>query len=481
MGKKRRGEEEEELEEKFFGRDPRFFYGRKDPHTLRKVQNYRNERRSISAKVNQACNWHSRGDSKIPVTEIDNNFDDAFVAARATSGRTEMNNHVIDYDEEESFLQAKLEEVCVHKRREYRKYDGYIVCHYDVPIESYQQRVAPQIPFQNFIGNDECRRLRGREEAKTGINLQYWPYLNGKFWDPSYLYLIQSDGDSDPYMQHPQRVSFKPLFPKIGSALYNDIYRLGWTDGGLYRLNSCTVPGGRPNQKRKRGQTLTDGYLEIDLKAICTISHIGTLGGYPNSYKSHEYPSIYHQIDETTDCINATGRKPFGRRTLSISTVPKSALDFVTQYTIEYQHPEGKVWFPLGKVFQGNVKVHEEVLQKVAIRARHIRFRPLQLNGQLNFTVFLYGHSTDGQRYADSLLNADVAQSVKRYGETVRYTMTPSQFKPYRHDGCGHHGNGYDYSYGDNTPWKRKEHIKRIIVEDRRLEESETDAAVVAA
>lgn len=479
MGKKRRGEEEEELEEKFFGRDPRFFYGRKDPHTLRKVQNYRNERRSISAKVNQACNWHCRGDSNIPVTEIDENFDDAFVTARATSGRTEMSNHVIDHDEEEELLRRKLEEISVHKRREYRKYDGYIVCHYDVPIDSYQQRIAPIIPFQDFIGNDERRRIRGREEAKTGINLKYWPYLNGKFWDPSYLYLIQGDRDSDPYVLPIERVSFVPLLPKIGSALYNDMYRLGWTNTGLYRLNSSTVPGGGPKQKRKRGQTLTNGYLEIDLKAVCTISHIGTLGGYPISRKSHEYPTSYHYTDEITDSVNGTGRGHFGRKT--ISTVPKSALDFVTQYTIEYQHPEGKVWFPLDKVFQGNAKMNEEALQKVSIRTRHIRFRPLEVHGQVNFTVFLYGHSTDGQRYADSMLNPDVAQSVKRYGETVRYTMTPSQFKPYRHDGCGHHGNGYDYDYGDNTPWKRKEHIKRIIIEDRRLEEGETDAAAVAA
>lgn len=364
-------------------------------HTLRKRRYRRDYFPTITRSTERRRNQFFDKVQGTAVTEIDRYFDYGFWRESPDlyprySNHFRTFNRVDVWEEVEEILQ----ETAVKIVSDYDRCENRTKTTYHVPVIGH-------ILHPNTFMYSKKNKIEA-----------HWFLWNGKYYDPSYVYYFvtsttavnASDASNLSELEQYQRTrSLKKVCPIVNGTDWQMV--LGPIDES--KLNRIAAAPFRMT-RRKREQS-----LEIDLKRVCNLTHIGTLGGYPINLKS--FPDYHNDIFyRNNHAYKGRGQK--NRRYPQITIVEdERELSWVTRYKLEYRDTMTGKWFQYENSFVGNHDVSTEQRHKISLIARYLRITPLEYRGRKSMRILIYG---EGARQAISSEEPEV--------KTICYTITPS-------------------------------------------------------
>ena len=465
-------------------RDVSCVYQAKNGHTVRKNPFHN------GSKSEQPRLYRTRGplrgnpdenSTEIPITQVDEYFDSCFWQSGLDQGYFHYGNEnyrTLNTPQRWEEVENLLQSIAIKITKEFYRYEGCIVTHYDVPIIGH-----------HVIGSGNCRAGNIEATAYNGLPIKEqirrnqpksWLEWNGKFYDPSYIYQYVTTGgsgkvgsrwiDEDGEEQVQQHGYLKPICenliqPKreVISKERDSIQRdgsilLGNASSYSLRLNTNRVKMER--MKRSSVGKLVGGtgsgtvseslggeYVEIDLKNICEITHIGTLGGYPTD--TMLFPPIPDRANYGYSQRERKKWRAMHRRHRFVSVVKDpSKLSWVTSYQIHYRDSVTGKWYPYPDTLSGNRDVGTEVFQAVSsIRTRYLRVFPLEFVYAKEMRINVYGKilaHLDKKKNKNTIRNGMENEGAANMG-TIRYSLHPAVHSNMRMDGyIGKDHNEYD-------------------------------------
>lgn len=468
--------EEDDSDSAVFGderwSDSRFFFG-KNGHTLR--------RNACSILIpHKAATLERKGGRKCleatqpaPTTDIDHFFDAGFCSRMFDKAQCRPLNNADVFDS----VVESLEELAVHKSVKYDRFKGEEEYIYDVPISGHIITEFVRLKDPGFLGSDVKRKLTNKVQEKCKRDITRWPFLFDKFWDPGFLYLIDPRLFSCAEYYAPSMIT--PLIPIHDSDAHAARTQLGLVDSDKERIAVQSYS----EVSAKRHSRYHRNYLEIDLGHFHEITHIGTLGGYPDWRKIQQFPRSLDPVD-----TNPFKFKKHWRRCNYLHTVRANGLGWITEYSVQYRHPVSRKWCDYHQHFSGNTNVCDEVVHNVSLQARYLRIIPRTHHQYLEYTALIYGRRLEEQNPRDRKkgkaakhrllqMDTDETESTQRSDkrhrdevdaqkvETVRYTLCRNEFRRHCLDGACCSCQRRDY-YGADSPWQIRDLRRRVLKED---------------
>lgn len=192
----------------------------KNKHTLRYNYKKYNYNKNLLLESNRKINDY------IPITKIDNYFDDNFIClnkqSRPLNDKNKWNN-VID----------ELNELSIKTTKKYNKYDNLLTTTYEIPI------------IGHVLSNNNIK------EQNTN-----WLKWNNQFYDPQYIYKYEGDDNH--------------INGSLKIYCQND-----WIPSSIHNMEIIA------SQKCKENMIKSQRYYQIDLKSYQYIKYIVTFGKYP--------------------------------------------------------------------------------------------------------------------------------------------------------------------------------------------------------
>ncbi len=393
-------------------------------------------RRSVDA---DCINDRGDGITELPVTDMDHVLGkhNQQVFTWKTLSHLDR-SHDIEPGERWDFVIEKLEEMAIRRHDEYMKESDSVIVHYDVPITGYitsphQKLTNDALEILKGKYNGETIRPLTEEEIHRKTN---WLHYNGHYYDPSYIY-VQNGGSLVKICPTNSKEALRR--ERAIKEYGDDEDLLDWLDGEEDEMDSkgtekkqsrllihTSYNGGcddtstdkkKGSNNKKRGSK-KQKYLEIDLRDICDITAIGTMGGYPRYTTT--FPSKEH-------------RQHYGGYRWVTVLRQQSELAWTTAYTIEYRdHRDGK-WYSYEKSFTANSDVGTEVINKVAIRTRYLRLTVVEYERAKEMRVQVYGRSTRPTNAPRNIIQPTTDNNTER---TVRYSLHPALERKYSANHC---------------------------------------------
>lgn len=381
----------------------------RDGHTYRRADQYYHHKDIIISRSNATSSID--GGSAIPVTELDEYFDQGFYGSRFSRTRPLKSRELLEE------LLTVLEDNTIKVVNEYRHSYCDTILHYDVPVIGHIMHQTLQ--------NDEIGYQAERRNVKVSKRINKdWLCWQGKYFDPTYIYSVQ-------YCPHSSnKWKIQAVCLSNTSALYKEMTRLGPTDDG--QRNRIAF---KEFYEKKESQA----YLDIDLGCLYELTHIGMMGGYPH-HGTRQFPD-YNDLS----FIKVNGVKRWKKNSRFIYvTKDGHELSWVTDYHIAYRDLQTRKWRPYSNDgVKGCYNLQDEVVSNISLIARYIRIIPIDAHNNKDMRVFLYGSTVSHSKIALSRKAAlqnerDLQrQTASVNSQYIRYTIEPRNVDRYHRDGHG--------------------------------------------
>eukprot|EP01033_Poteriospumella_lacustris_P007308 gene7308-5255_t len=458
-----------------------------DGHTIRRTMNYD---KALTNPVLSRRGGFSALDSAtyglLPVTEVDFFFDRGYVEANNSHSRVRPIRDALQTSE----IVATLERLAVQKNTEFNKNGVYEtmfdipVCGHYLPITLNQLQEANGSDARIFAGEQRCItnetkrsrskfgsnkrveewRLHGGASTKEKSNSANtegmldktrWLYYQGKYWDPSMLYVFKPTIDDHCETQTRSVGTLQKLCPLQETKAFHARIQLGPVsvdsdtkpstkkltaamvrkqfeqlqkeadDTGSERLNRLMVkaytdksaPRGEYARFFANGNNKTGGgnrrhsqnsHLEIDLGEVCDLTHIGFLGGYPHHADITTFPPTVQKLQHDYGvkgqrwlqrgmATKGRGRRRGRGRQKKVYIVRENAIGYVTRFAVQYRDQHTHKWRTLPHELPGNSDIVHEERHKVSFQTNCIRVIPRDYHNNRDFFVLLYGQTAQAK------------------------------------------------------------------------------------
>jgi hypothetical protein len=311
----------------------------KNKHTLRFKKNYNSTNYILD------CNRILKKD-ELPITIIDEFFDDSFINCKNTYGYLDTNFQSKPLNKKHNWTLEKI--LNDETKKIIKKWDPLngVVCKiYDIPIQKYI--------------------LKNNNNIKLG-----WLKWNNKIYDPSYIYIFNGNEDDT-------EGTLKKYCP------------LNWIEPKIDNLEMIYKKIFIEKKKKKKLIKTNECYIEIDLLKFVNIKCIATYGKYPNKRvfpkrKSHHN---YYYYDTNKPYINI------------IDNIYNDS--YVKKYSVYYKDSITNKW-NYYKDFDGNINSYTIKNNLVDIYSRYIRIKPLEYVKTKSMIIYIYGSTIKNQYNYDS-------------------------------------------------------------------------------
>lgn len=486
-----------------------------DGHTIRRTMNYD---KAMTNPTLSRKGGFSAADSAtyglLPVTEVDFFFDRGYVEANNSYSRLRPIRDALQTSE----IVATLERLAVQKKTEFNKSGVYEttfdipVCGHYMPITLNQLQEANGSDAQIFAGEQRCItnetkrsrsrfgnnklheewRLHGGASTKAKSNSANtegmmdktrWLYYQGKYWDPSMLYVFKPTLDDHCETQTRSVGTLQKLCPlqeteafrarlQLGpvSAITADMKQLTkkltaamvrkqfeqlqkeTENPGSERLNRLMVKAytdksaprgeyaryfanngnGKGNRRHSQNQ-----HLEIDLGEVCDLTHIGFLGGYPHHADITTFPPTAQKLQQVFGvkgpqwlqrgmATKGRGRRRGRGRQKKVYIVRESAIGYVTRFAVQYRDQHTHKWCTLPHELPGNNDIVHEERHKISLQTNCIRVIPKDYHNNRDFFVLLYGQTAQAKAadaWEERCERKVCKRARDRYGAVERRTI----------------------------------------------------------
>lgn len=332
---------------------------------------------------------------EVPCTEIDGFFDGGFVLCNSKWTCYNWGAHYRTLNTRLLWenVEDKLRALAINTKVEYSKYGNNVIEIYDIPINGHMV----------FHYDNKSDKRKKKEEMRPG-----WLKWNGKLYDPSYIYCLEMETRSK-------------------------------NSGKLIRLMPFST-NGNPDfpvlaiRELSKFIALRKSFLEIDLGRICNITHIGTLGGKPETVL---FPPQKCRIRRPHRFSGKSKiwKKP--RNGFVHIVKDPSQYAWTTDYIVHFKNPTTGQWMQYGEVFTGNNDVKNESIHEIELKARHLRITPLSFHHKKEIQVIIYG--------------TGASLSVDTSVETISYAIQRGCTNSKIYDGFGYRSYR---EYYDSLPQK---------------------------
>ena len=297
-------------------------------HTLR----YKNINWLFCKNYTLECDRTNKKDV-IPVTEIDEYFDEKFIQS---TNRYYFKSEARPLNKEYlwSNVEKALENESINMIKKWDPSNGVIYRTFHVPVKNY---VLKDSTLEKELG---------------------WLKWNRQYYDPNYLYTF--DGDQD---------------DSVG--VLKKYCLLKWKEPEIENMEST----GRKifNQRKKKNKLVqtSECYYQIDLGDTKHIQSIVTFGKYPNKrpFPKRKGRNGSHYCDTNKPYVNV------------VEVINDDS--FVTNYSVAYKDCETQKWVYYNE-FEGNVNSYTPKINPVDIYSRYIRIKPLKFIKTKSMIIYVY-------------------------------------------------------------------------------------------
>ena len=269
---------------------------------------------------------------EIPVTTIDEYFDDNFI--NSTNVYSNYQSKSLNKDFLWTNVEKSLEEASIQTIKKWSPEYGVVCRTFNVPVK-------------NYILKDNTL-----QKELT------WLKWNNQYYDPNYLYtFIGNDDDICGVL--------KKLCPSK------------WTEPEIDNMEST----GRKifTQKKKKNKLVqtNECYYEIDLGDPKHIQTIVTFGKYPNkrAFPRRKYNAYGYYCDTNKPYVNV------------VEVVNDDS--YVTNYSVAYKDSQTQKWVHYNE-FEGNINSYTAKINPVDIYSRYIRIKPLKFVKTKSMIIYVY-------------------------------------------------------------------------------------------
>lgn len=275
------------------------------------------------------CNRVEKKD-KIPVTTIDEYFDDHYIQSTNHYGYSRS----LNTDDRWSNVENELKEASIQTIKKWDPSRGVVCRTFNVPVKNYV--LKDSIVLKELL----------------------WLKWNRQYYDPNYLYTFEGDQDDS-----------------VG--ILKKLCLLKWTEPEIENMEST----GRKifNQKKKKNKLLQtkECYYQIDLGDVKHIQTIVTFGKYPSNRPFPKRKSLnnYYYYDMSKPYINV------------VEVINDDS--FVTNYSVSYKDSHTQKWVYYNE-FEGNVNSYTPKINPVDIYSRYIRIKPLKYVKSKTMMIYVY-------------------------------------------------------------------------------------------
>lgn len=398
------------------------------------------------------------------------------------------------------YLPGRLEELACNVSQEFDRRAGTISYKYDIPISGHL-----------LINVDEMDSSKYSLNRNVSSRQRNWFFFNNNFYNPSFIYSLNSSLQLTPVCRHITHKSYDPnmilgpisvlmdesnnVLKDLSDAVLSTSSK---NSSNSFRLNKQQYLSMKRNEHNE-SMLLSDGndkaiiklnriasesfvssgqrrktYFQIDLKDNFVLDHIGVMGGYP----SHIKPFTREKANKESYCqLARKKRQKFrGRKAAFVYILDGevSNLGFLKKYEVYYRHIVTNNWEKFPNSLDGN-NIHNifiESRSSVKILARYLRIIPLEYNVSPDFRINFYGNKfqpTEAEK-AKYGITIDTGNTSPENSKDmiIRYIITSPQHSQLRNDGTV--ANSRDYYYNIlNSKFKKKNYICRQIEKDQEL------------
>ena len=280
------------------------------------------------------CDNRNLNKEKIPVTIIDEYFDNEFIDC--TNEYSTYQFRPLNREYLWTNVENALEETSIQTIKKWNPKYGVVCRTFNVPVENY---VLKDSTLQKELS---------------------WLKWNNQYYDPNYLYTFTGNDDDT-------------------SGVLKKLCPLKWTVPEIENIEST----GRKifTQKKKKNKLVqtSECYYEIDLGDVMHVKSILTFGKYPsirpfprrklnNNYNSYYYDTSKPYVN-VVDTINDDS--------------------YVTNYSVAYKDPLTQKWVHYNE-FEGNINSYTSKINLVDIYSRYIRIKPLKFVKTKSMIIYVY-------------------------------------------------------------------------------------------
>ena len=368
----------------------------RDNHTLR----YKNPNKTTNYVLD--CDRKLKKD-EIPITNIDNLFDNSFINCHTNSGYYQYNNFQSrPLNKKYQWKLYKLLHKESNKITEKWDPDNGVICKiFNIPIQKYI-----------LINNN--------------LNDISWLKWNNKFYDPNYIYIFNGNDDDT-------------------EGTLKKYCNLQWNEPQIDNLKMfCKKVFIEKKKKKKLINSNENCYYEIDFGKFVNILNIATFGKYPNKRIFPKRKSNYNYYYYDTN-------KPY---IYILDNIYNDS--YVKKYSVYYKDSLTHKWIYY-KDFDANTNSYTVKINSVDIYTRFIRIKPIDYVISKSMIIYFYDSNIKLNKNSDSDSDDE---------EILKYTLTPPNNNNYRHDGYGYYRYSPDWYYGQYYKTERKNKIKELLDEE---------------
>ena len=369
-------------------------------HTLRYKSNWRYK--TLTNNTILECQRNTKHKDLVPVTSIDEYFDDNFLKINEYKNDCERSlNKSYQWDNITTSLENSSEKII----KKWNPSEGVVYKTFSVPVEKYVLK----------------------ESIKKKSNLDYLRW-NNDYYDPKYIYTYIGD-ESD-------------TCGKLQKYCLNE-----WNSPEIENMKVISKNTFiKKKIKNKKLVQPKECYHDIDLGSVQHIQYIVTFGKYPNKrvFPKRKSKYGYSYIDKS---------KPY------VYVLENPANDsYVKKFSVSYKDIITNKWISY-KELDGNQNSHTPKINNVDVYTRYIRIKPLEYVKSKSMIIYLY--SFDKKNDSKEINNIDDEEEE----ELVKYTLIPPITNNIRNDGYGERCYSPDWIYQQYHKEERKRKIKEMLDE----------------
>jgi hypothetical protein len=376
--------------------------------------------RSGSKTVKNDDNYY-----EIPITEIDEYFDDAFWKEnkpRPLNTRSQW----------EDVLEI-LEHSAVTVTKEYLHSSRQMRTHYDLPVIGHII-ILPSVENDPFDSNQTAKSRQNARQVRK------WLKWNGKLYDPSFIYQYMGSNDyaNNGYLQKICSIKAIEKSMILEQELSKTALSSSASAARFLTHHITTVSLSIPNNDSR-------SYYEIDLGRTIELTHLVSLGGFPKHLKlfpcrkTSRNIRLRHTRDPTSsrryDRYKRSKNYFIRKKHVYIIDNEEEDLNWVKSFVLHYRDLITGKWIQYSQIFNGNNDIATEKVNEVSLLTRFVRVTPVEYHHAKEMRIIFYGKETEPLSSNTSTeVREGEEDSAVLLSQMIRYTVLP-QSSPYQYDG----------------------------------------------
>ena len=266
---------------------------------------------------------------EIPITVIDEYFDERFINSANNHGR-ELNKEYLWEN-----IENELEKSAINTIKKWDPANGVVCKIYNVPVK-------------NYVLKDAVIQME-----------MSWLRWNNNYYDPNYLYTFEGSNDDT-------------------TGVLKKYCPLKWTEPTIDNMESIVKKVFIERNNRKKLKQTNETYYTIELEDNMHIQSIVSFGKYPSK---RAFPKRKGLRDNNYYCDTS---KPY------VNVVENINDDsYVTNFSVAYKDCQTHKWVNY-KELEGNTNSYEAKINPVNIYTKSIRIKPLEYVNTKSMIIYVY-------------------------------------------------------------------------------------------